>query len=318
MAAALAAAVDAGSGNPCSSWAGYSSITCSPRPGLFWLAGYVGKERLAGLALPGRTSRRDSCVRHSAGSDRGSAAIPGLLGQVAPDDASRGGRTLCLDRVDAARLAAGSGLSVPMVWQGRPSGGRTGRAPARSDADCFRCSGWRFCSSSAAASRPVLAGLYSYGCSLPLGAGAALYLLDGLPGADQGAVMLRRRAGGRRLAAFATCPASIICSRSLYSPAAWWCRSPASIAGMTGAASIRCSPSCCCRCRHCRGLDQPRVLFRLGADHAVVLFPDRAAARCRYRMPCAICCFRLSPRFSCLPDLRWPMPRTEALRSPRC
>ena len=47
-------------------------------------------------------------------------------------------------------------------------------------------------------------------------------------------------------------------------------------------------------------LDQPRVLFHLGIDHAVVLFPDLAEARGRRRMRCVTCCSRWLPRSSCL------------------
>ena len=89
----------------------------------FWLAGYVGKEELRRLVGLARATGCASPVRRSSGGDLGTAAVSGLLGEVAVDHESGRGRALCLDRARACGLASRGSLYVSLVRPGAPRGG---------------------------------------------------------------------------------------------------------------------------------------------------------------------------------------------------
>ena len=98
-----------------------------------------------------------------------------------------------------------------------------------------------------------LAGIDSLWVFVPLAAG--LVALPARAAADarvKGADRARRRAGRRPLAH----PRSVRHQRAIRGPSARRRprrrRSPASTGATAVRASIRCSPSCCCRCRRCR------------------------------------------------------------------
>ena len=140
---------------------------------------------------------------------------------------------------------------------------------------------------------------------LPLGTGAVLYLLDGLAGARSKALLVLVVDAGRRdLADHAICRASIICLRSFCTRVGSCFRSPAFIAATYGAASTRCSRSCCCRCRRCRG---PRPawnslfiweLITLSSYFLVVRRREAAAHALRYLLFSLVAAFFLLAGFA--------------------
>ena len=162
------------------------------KAGLFWLAGIVGKRATRRLVGARRASGPAPGVRHSSGRHRGPSAVSRLLGEMASGDESRRGRTLCLDRGGAARLAAGSGLSVPLV--------RPASSTRRSEADSARVlairtasRAWRrrFCSSSAGYCRGRPCGhVARSGCSCRSARACALSARRFCPAASKACLVL--------------------------------------------------------------------------------------------------------------------------------
>ena len=96
------------------------------KAGLFWLAGHVGKERLRGLVGARRTTRRILLFGILLAAICGFPPFPGFWAkwQLVMSLAAGERYVWIADR--AHRLAAGSGLPVPLVWRDRPFFGRDG------------------------------------------------------------------------------------------------------------------------------------------------------------------------------------------------
>ena len=162
------------------------------KAGLFWLAGIVGQGARPGLVDPGGPSGHDPGICHAAGRDRRLPAFSRLLGEVAFGDESGRRRPLSVDCDRAARHAAGSGLSVPMVWQRHPSVPRP-RFPICSVLRIELLPGVRGglpACRSAGISRRSSPACRRSGCSCRSLRVSLLYLLDGLAGRIKGLLVI--------------------------------------------------------------------------------------------------------------------------------
>ena len=201
MAAALAVTARCRSDDPRWWSAGCSSIICSPRPACSGSPGYVGRERLDEWSSLARHIRVViSVFAMLLAAICRAPAVSRLLGEMASDPEARRGRALCLDRDHAVRIAAGSGLSVPMVRRDRPSDSQTRRAMPAYRAGLLPILACALCSSSADALPPPGRHRRALGCSCRSAPGFAVCLLDGCPAASN-ACYARARIARRRLMA---------------------------------------------------------------------------------------------------------------------
>ena len=179
----------------------------------------------------------------------------------------------------------------------------------------------RFCSSSVAASLRRSPGCHRLWVFLPLAAGVALYLLDHLPGRAQGAclVFAVALAGGvwlvRDLSGLNHLFAVLLFGGGMVMSIACFYRrdDPARLLSLARRHAAVAAGTAA-------RLDQPRVLLHLGADHALLVFPD--LARRREAAPHALRYLLFSLVAAILPACRIsrsPMRRDrKRRRSPRC